>query len=510
MTRTNRKSLVAEVPDEIWDRAVRDLRQDSGVALVGDLPSAGTIPRNAFGAARCTLEQIHHNHQEFELAVQAIGEEADSAHVTGYHPAASSNSLSRYNLYREGFVWSDGNRNIVRKDSCTGEEQSLNFEETTSHLENLLHDVAEAVLGGLERHLALPDGWFQESLGPTRTSSQWHLKQYVVAPSDDDSDDSQLLLPAHTDPSLISVVIHDRPGQQPGAQGLEYSHKKSCNNGEQQQQQQQREWKELAYSGHSVAVVFVGSVLRYITGGRFPACKHRVVDRSHDDDKNNKRMAATLFLRPTRAAVLRVPPSPLLSSISLKRPVTFEAWNARVARNYEKAKIRRHQPANHNPGTTATKTKSNLCRTVFRDEFTELSLIDCDPPLSGTEKYLGGELGANGKIYTIPGHAARVLCIDPTTPPTVRPIGPTFPGHFKWLRAVRMPQTGIIIGIPCHADAVLRIDPQTDSVSTLDWDTSDPLAPAPGTPWKWHGGQISPVDGCLYCIPQRADSGPQI
>jgi hypothetical protein len=24
--------------------------------------------------------------------------------------------------------------------------------------------------------------------------------------------------------------------------------------------------------------------------------------------------------------------------------------------------------------------------------------------------------------------------------------------------------------------------------------------------WKWHGGQISPFDGCLYCFPQRAET----
>ena len=32
--------------------------------------------------------------------------------------------------------------------------------------------------------------------------------------------------------------------------------------------------------------------------------------------------------------------------------------------------------------------------------------------LRGTTLYLGGEEAANGKIYCIPGHAERVLCID--------------------------------------------------------------------------------------------------
>ena len=32
--------------------------------------------------------------------------------------------------------------------------------------------------------------------------------------------------------------------------------------------------------------------------------------------------------------------------------------------------------------------------------------------LRGTTLYLGGEEAPNGKIYCIPGHAERVLCID--------------------------------------------------------------------------------------------------
>eukprot|EP00957_Ditylum_brightwellii_P097124 7396824-Ditylum_brightwellii.AAC.1 len=76
------------------------------------------------------------------------------------------------------------------------------------------------------------ENWFQGKLGPTCTSSQWHVKQYVSPPppplpplstqnginninSDDDNNDNDkdknVLLPIHTDPSLISIVIHDKP-----------------------------------------------------------------------------------------------------------------------------------------------------------------------------------------------------------------------------------------------------------------------------------------------------------
>ena len=126
--------------------------------------------------------------------------------------------------------------------------------------------------------------------------------------------------------------------------------------------------------------------------------------------------------------------------------------------------------------------------------------------LEGSEKYLGGDVSAEtGIVYTIPGRARYVVAIDPTQePPTVTRIGPPFPGHFKWLRGVYTSHKGIIYGIPCHADSILRIDTRTNEVSTVTWDAKDPKAPPIGMPWKFHGGNLSPIDNCIYCIPQRA------
>jgi isopenicillin N synthase-like dioxygenase len=315
------KFFASEISTEIWDAVVVDLRQNSGIALV-DLPgSSCCIPSEAFELARNVLQQSIGN----EIKQQPITDDTDSAHFTGYHPAASPISR-RYNRCRQGFVWSDGSQQMT---------QNAEFDSSTAKLENLLHAVAEAVLGGLERHLQLPDSWFQACLGPMRNNSQWHLKRYVADESfvrDDrsdrlnDSSTSSHLLPTHTDPSLISVVIHDRPGKQKGAQGLEYSHKLLHGS---------REWKEVSHSGHAVAVVFVGSVMAYITGGTFPACKHRVFGSLASGAAS--RMAATLFLRPAPTALLQVPPSPKLQDVSLKRKFTFDAWSAKVARNYEKS-----------------------------------------------------------------------------------------------------------------------------------------------------------------------------
>ena len=54
---------------------------------------------------------------------------------------------------------------------------------------------------------------------------------------------------------------------------------------------------------------------------------------------------------------------------------------------------------------------------------TRLSLIG--RTLAGREKYFGGALGKDGKIYAIPGFARRVLRIDPSTG-AVEYVGPDF------------------------------------------------------------------------------------
>ena len=56
-------------------------------------------------------------------------------------------------------------------------------------------------------------------------------------------------------------------------------------------------------------------------------------------------------------------------------------------------------------------------------------------PVMGQEKYLGGVLGSDGKVYGIPGNAKRVLKIDPDTS-EVSYDGPSFGGKYKWLRGV--------------------------------------------------------------------------
>ena len=129
----------------------------------------------------------------------------------------------------------------------------------------------------------------------------------------------------------------------------------------------------------------------------------------------------------------------------------------------------------------------------------KLTYLWCEQPLSGQQLYLGGEVGCDGRIWFIPGHANRVLVLDPVTD-VVQLVGPELPGKFKWLRGV--PIGECIYGLPCHADSVLRIHVPTETITTIPIPyehEEDRLQE-----WKYHGGNTSPLDGCIYAIPQSA------
>lgn len=130
-------------------------------------------------------------------------------------------------------------------------------------------------------------------------------------------------------------------------------------------------------------------------------------------------------------------------------------------------------------------------------------------PIHGQNLYLGGEVGSDGNIYCIPGHARRVLKID-TANNTIRPIGPeldTGNGRFfKWLRGIVIGD--LIFGLPCHADSILRIDVKTQTVSQIPipyeefYTNPEEAKRQRRMNWKTHGGSICPIDNCIYAIPQ--------
>ena len=199
----------------IFDRCVHDLELNGGYALLplSELQastSSNIIISTAFEQARCTIASS--GTTEGKLPV--IDPSTDSGSWTGFHKADKING--RYNAHRKGFVFSNGEFFGLPE-----------FEQNMQQLFHFCHDiVATGVLRAIERRLELPDDYFDKELGPTANSSQWHLKQYNVNESIDATEMSQsVLLPTHTDPSLISVVIIDSPGVNKGGKVLRFMKK---------------------------------------------------------------------------------------------------------------------------------------------------------------------------------------------------------------------------------------------------------------------------------------------
>lgn len=302
------------------------LLKQGGYALLSLSNTQQNVIAKGFRCGRESLEKMQslaNENKNVASVVRCILDTDDSAHAVGYH---SSGGMSRYNSHREGFVFSDG--------AMFSMESMVDFEECMKDMQECLHTIANQVMKELGRKLDLPHGWFEENFLHESKYSQWHLKRYVTESDDvsasgrkEKKEDDIVLLPSHTDPSLISVVILDQPGQQAGAMGLQVF--------EQRPGQETREWTELGSSGHAVATVFVGSVMFHITGGFYAAAKHRVVQVDGATD----RMAATFFLRPRGSAILTVPPSPALQGVCLKKKeATFDSWSSRVSKNYMKQK----------------------------------------------------------------------------------------------------------------------------------------------------------------------------
>jgi len=373
-------SAFKSIPDAKWDGVAESLRTNSGVATIDFLPSAICgMHASCFETARRGLDAAKSDCFE---DIKKIGPNDDSAHATGYHCAGTDStdgsSMSRYNLYREGFVFSDGELFDVEIQGVEegGQQQYTHmFQSDMQKLFASMHDaVATNVLRAVARNLGCQDGdWFANKLGPTEQSSQWHVKRYVcpTATADDDMSHHEKnackeyrkeekgnedieWLPVHTDPSLISIVLHDLPGKREGAMGLQYQIPDPSIPSENglNLRSQKKVWVDVPWHGHAVATVFVGSVLSYITGHFYPGAKHRVVYSLPTTDEERDRVAATLFVRPRGDRMLRVPPSPLLLAIEGTRsPVkirntTFDAWLARVSRNYMKGR-RKNESKHH-------------------------------------------------------------------------------------------------------------------------------------------------------------------
>jgi isopenicillin N synthase-like dioxygenase len=556
------------------DQITLSLLQNSGVATLVLPDSLAEIHRDSFQITKLALQKC----QSFQSSSAAAAspspipwidpQHSNSATVTGYHASGEENGMGRYNIYREGFVFSNGELFHLEVDTHNGSsgddvdgghDHRLGFETQMGQMfDPMCRVIGKSVLRGIARYLKIDEDWFESQYGSMENTSQWHLKRFVepsfrlqemdagrrvcseVANGDKDDDgegegegegDEEVIewLPVHTDPSLISVIIHDAPGMNVGAMGLEYQTSSPISD---TSQAKKRIWKEVESHGHAIATIFCGSLMSYITGGLFQSAKHRVVySKNRQEDSlgeemecpnSRRRMAATLFMRPRGDCYLTVPPSDILTErmVKIRKNCKFEDWIQRVSRNYQHGKKdKRKKVANGDESLKETKVmetavdsdkmmESNVKNSdpfYWADEYTELTLHGCNPSLEGKEKYLGGELCMlNNHIYTIPGFARRIMDMDVSVePPKLELFGPDLPGEYKWLRGIPIGDT--IYGITCHSDAVLKINASTKEVTLLRWDENLPGACPRDQKWKYHGAAVSDYDGCRYCIPQAAE-----
>ncbi len=449
------------IAPDVADKLALDLLENGGVATLTLPTELSEIHKKAFRDATLALDLAnkeanngeHTDDHTSTSTIPIIGPNSNSASVTGYHSAGGDNALSRYNCYREGFIFSNGEVFDVPLIADTGVDavEEVSFEQSMTEMFNSLYDViAKGALRGIARYLKIEEDWFQDTMGPMDKSSQWHLKRYVEPTGtgndpmkanveEDKKEETEEIewLPVHTDPSLISVIIHDVPGINENAMGLQYQCPDSKSRGE--NGEKKRIWKEVGCHGHAVATVFCGSVMSYLTGGLFQSAKHRVVYRANIGNTQH-RQAATLFLRPRGDSILTVPPSDILSErgVRIRRDCKFDNWLSRVSRNYQNKKGGGKQKQKPIPKKEKSKPKANADPMFWADEFTELTLHGASPELTGKEKYLGGELCTlNDHIYTIPGFAGQVLDMDVSVePPKLQLIGQELPGEFKWLRGI--------------------------------------------------------------------------
>ena len=119
--------------------------------------------------------------------------------------------------------------------------------------------------------------------------------------------------------------------------------------------------------------------------------------------------------------------------------------------------------------------------------------------------YHGGvlvETNHTGAIYCIPSNANRILKITHEENHTKSEyIGPFLKSNNmtknKWYGGIKGFDNAIY-GIPYSSPHVLRIDSNTDEVSLLGNLTSER--------YKWHGGVLSPINGCIYGIPSHTNT----
>ena len=167
------------------------------------------------------------------------------------------------------------------------------------------------------------------------------------------------------------------------------------------------------------------------------------------------------------------------------------------------------ETAPQKPGAIA-RAEATSAAWLAKDEDGPMRLIG--PLMLGKAKWLGAA-EVRGSFVGMPGHAQAILRIDPRLDrATLVGRGREANEHgllggndlnrhginrFKWLRGVTVGAS--CYGIPMHADAVLKVTPRVlESKIQL-------LGDLPSSQYKWHGGVLAP-NGKIYGVPCYAST----
>ena len=113
--------------------------------------------------------------------------------------------------------------------------------------------------------------------------------------------------------------------------------------------------------------------------------------------------------------------------------------------------------------------------------------------ISGSNKYIGGTLAPNGKIYCAPYSNSQVLEIDCENR-TASLIGPSFTAtNTRWRKPTLAPN-GKIYALPDSYGSILEIDPLVGTASTV------------GVTSHTYFGSILAPNGKIFGLPTNGDA----
>lgn len=138
------------------------------------------------------------------------------------------------------------------------------------------------------------------------------------------------------------------------------------------------------------------------------------------------------------------------------------------------------------------------------DKISVIGNIPASVPYYQGGNFAGAVLAPNGNIYGIPARAQYVLKINPNTD-TISSFGYVYSNGFEnqpnYLGGVLAPN-GVIYCVPYFSSLILKIDTNTDTLSYIYTGLNQGR--------KWNGGVLAPNNNCIYFVPSEATSSLKI